>query len=384
MGKIEQLVKSKLLGNDNPNNLVWPITKTQAVYDKTNTDLQTVLDSLGSEIQEIKEINNVTVRYDQVQELTEEQKETARTNIDAGTYSKPNTGIPKTDLSSDVQASLDKADTALQEHQSLANYYTKSETYTKEEVVTQITNAIKGSFVVVASLPTASADTLGKIYLVPSANAQTQNIKDEYITIENGGVYSWEKIGSTAIDLSGYATEQYVDEEVYAKYTKPASGIPASDLASGVQTSLALAESALQPGQTVEVTQENPYIRITITEDTGTVIISSDNRLLLVQKYGSRDYVAVDLYGTSSAGALLGREQSFYVAGGNTNHVLFRNCTGTVASSPVPAGQFFIEIIQKVTTISNRSTDYQYPSAKAVYDAIPEEATNAEVDALFE
>lgn len=34
-------------------------------------------------------------------------------------YNKPNTGIPKTDLSSTVQSSLDKADTALQEHQSL-------------------------------------------------------------------------------------------------------------------------------------------------------------------------------------------------------------------------------------------------------------------------
>lgn len=41
-----------------------------------------------------------------------------------GTYSKPSTGIPKTDLASDVQTSLGKADTALQSHQSLANYAT--------------------------------------------------------------------------------------------------------------------------------------------------------------------------------------------------------------------------------------------------------------------
>lgn len=39
-----------------------------------------------------------------------------------GTYSKPSGGIPKTDLASAVQTSLGKADTALQEHQSLANY----------------------------------------------------------------------------------------------------------------------------------------------------------------------------------------------------------------------------------------------------------------------
>ena len=37
-------------------------------------------------------------------------------------YTKPSAGIPKTDLTSDVQTSLNKADTALQEHQSLAEY----------------------------------------------------------------------------------------------------------------------------------------------------------------------------------------------------------------------------------------------------------------------
>ena len=45
----------------------------------------------------------------------------------AGTYSKPAGGIPKTDLSDSVQASLGKADTALQEHQSLAAYRTAEE-----------------------------------------------------------------------------------------------------------------------------------------------------------------------------------------------------------------------------------------------------------------
>lgn len=48
------------------------------------------------------------------QELTPEQQEQARENIGAGTYTKPNTGIPKTDLETGVQTSLEKADTALQ------------------------------------------------------------------------------------------------------------------------------------------------------------------------------------------------------------------------------------------------------------------------------
>ncbi len=43
-----------------------------------------------------------------------------------GTYSKPSGGIPKTDLASAVQTSLGLADTALQQHQSLAAYRTAS------------------------------------------------------------------------------------------------------------------------------------------------------------------------------------------------------------------------------------------------------------------
>lgn len=44
-----------------------------------------------------------------------------------GLYSKPDDGIPKTDLTSEVQTSLDKADTALQEHQSLEGYVTTTD-----------------------------------------------------------------------------------------------------------------------------------------------------------------------------------------------------------------------------------------------------------------
>lgn len=43
-----------------------------------------------------------------------------------GTYSKPSGGIPKTDLASDVQTSLGKADKALQQHQSLSGYATET------------------------------------------------------------------------------------------------------------------------------------------------------------------------------------------------------------------------------------------------------------------
>ena len=54
-----------------------------------------------------------------------------------GKYTKPNGGIPKTDLESAVQNSLGKADTALQEHQSLADYVKNTDygTYNKAGVL---------------------------------------------------------------------------------------------------------------------------------------------------------------------------------------------------------------------------------------------------------
>ena len=45
----------------------------------------------------------------------------------------------------------------------------------------------------------------GTLYLVPSSDPQTSNIYDEYIWTDNGsGTYSFEKLGTTEVDLSGY------------------------------------------------------------------------------------------------------------------------------------------------------------------------------------
>ena len=48
------------------------------------------------------------------QSLNDSQRTQARTNIGSGTYSKPGSGIPKTDMDSGVNASLDLADSAVQ------------------------------------------------------------------------------------------------------------------------------------------------------------------------------------------------------------------------------------------------------------------------------
>ena len=65
--------------------------------------------------------------------------------------------------------------------------------------------------VVADNLPTASKDTVGKIYFIPHVHGE-KDIYDEYLTIigtEEPTTYYWEKIGNTDIDLSGYAKNNH-------------------------------------------------------------------------------------------------------------------------------------------------------------------------------
>lgn len=94
------------------------------------------------------------------------------------------------------------------------------EVYSKVDV-DALVGAIKSfSYEAVSLLPTASSSTVGKIYLVPSAKAADKNIKDEFITIQDGGSYKWEQIGSTAIDLTGYVTDTDLNAIVATLATK--------------------------------------------------------------------------------------------------------------------------------------------------------------------
>ena len=100
----------------------------------------------------------------------------------------------------------------------LTNYYLKNEVYTKTEVTTLIRGISQFTYQVVSTLPTASADTMRIIYLTPSSSPQAQNVKDEYITIDNGELaetrYTWEQIGSTSINLTNYYTKSETDTAI--------------------------------------------------------------------------------------------------------------------------------------------------------------------------
>ena len=87
-------------------------------------------------------------------------------------------------------------------------YQTKQGVYTKEEVDLMLSLMRQFTYETKASLPEASANTMWKIYLIPSTNSKDGNVKDEFITIAtvDGSTvtYSWEQVGSTTADLTDY------------------------------------------------------------------------------------------------------------------------------------------------------------------------------------
>ena len=170
----------------------------------------------------------------------------------ATAYQKPVGGIPDTDLSAALQADL--ASFITKAVTDLTNYYLKSDTYSKNEVDQLIAAINQFELVSIATLPTASAATMGKLYFVPSADPQTSNVKDEYITLsvtEQGTTtYSWECIGSTSIDLTNYYTKSQTDSAITAALN---TALAAYSTTSQVSTMISTAiNSALQAYATKE------------------------------------------------------------------------------------------------------------------------------------
>lgn len=89
---------------------------------------------------------------------------------------------------------------------------------TPASVKSYVDSAIKGvsqfKYEVVSSLATASASTMGTIYLVSNSGSGS-NSYDEYITVQNGSTYSWERFGTTDLDLTNYTTKSHTHNVTY-------------------------------------------------------------------------------------------------------------------------------------------------------------------------
>lgn len=150
-----------------------------------------------------------------------------------------------TDTVGDLDASLAALVTKVN-----TDYYTKTQIDASVAALEQeIEAAIGIDLVAVDTLPEASADTLRKIYLVPSTNPKSANSKDEFITIDKGAGadprYVWEQIGSTEVDLSNYYTKTEVDTKINDASTLIWAEIATLAKKSAVDASIAVLDASV-------------------------------------------------------------------------------------------------------------------------------------------
>lgn len=157
---------------------------------------------------------------------------------------------------------------------------------TKQYVDSAIAGVNSFEYEVVTALPTASASTMHKIYLMAdSTNKESQDNYDEYITVLTGtSTYTWEKIGNTTLDLSGYVptTRTVNGKALSADITLSASdvGADASGTAAGLVNNLDVTDSAVANQYVSSVSQTDGKItvsRSSLPKAFGKVTVGSTN-----------------------------------------------------------------------------------------------------------
>lgn len=152
-----------------------------------------------------------------------------------------------------------------------------SDVYTKTQVDDIVTSLNQFQYVAVTTLPTASASTMYKIYLVPNSGTGT-NVKDEYITIQNVTIedeeeivtYAWELLGTTEIDLSNYL-QQYSSGSTQWD-TTPTDSSTKAITSGGVYTALAAKQDSLTAGTNVSISNNT----ISATDTTYSAFTGTD------------------------------------------------------------------------------------------------------------
>ena len=133
-----------------------------------------------------------------------------------------------------------------------------------------------------AELPTASADTYHKIYLKTATGSATQNVYKEYITVRSGVqgayTYSWELIGDTAIDLTGYLKTVTVNGKAYSNASGSSIdlGTVVNEIESGNSEQLTATSNVTEGVNKVTITP----VTATVTQATDTLSSDSETALL--------------------------------------------------------------------------------------------------------
>lgn len=201
---------------------------------------------------------------------------------DVGAYTKPSGGIPKTDLTAAVQASLDKADTALQSAPvTSVNTKTGAVTLNASDV-----GALPSTY----TAPVTSVDgKTGAVQIMPTGGTTGQVLTKTasgtaWQTPQAGGAVDSVngQTGTVVLDASDVgALPDTTTAADLGAYVKPSGGIPKTDLASAVQTSLGKADTALQTAPVTSVNGQTGAVTGLAEEWTVQNMTASDTSVTL-------------------------------------------------------------------------------------------------------
>lgn len=166
------------------------------------------------------------------------------------------------------------------------------------------------------------------------------------LTLQNGTEVSFSvaDLVSGLVDETTFNTAiQGLQNNINAKYTKPNTGIPKTDLSNEVQTSLGKADTAIQESDLADYVKNTDYA----TNQKGGVIKTRTD------------------FGTNMTNGFLGAETKNINDYNNASNVMIIG-KGTLEN--VITGKNLETANNKTTTLDENSTDTQYPSAKTVYD----------------
>ena len=226
-------------------------------------------------------------------------------------------------------------------------------------------------------------DTTKKIILTLQSGSTVEFSVADLVSGLQSEITSSNKLSSDLVDDTNNTNKFVSANDITnwnGKYSKPSGGIPDTDLSSAVQTSLGKADTALQTetytGTITSVKMNGTTISSSGEADLGTVITSHQDIS------GKQDIIQYSTMPTASAETIgkiiqyIGTTSNnytngyFYIGTSTTenNETTYSWTALNVQSSQDISGKE--DKSNKVTSMSSSSTDTEYPSAKAVYDAL--------------
>lgn len=240
---------------------------TESTYDPAGGRRQVAFDSDLAAVAKSGSYNDLTSKPTIPSAVTETTVSGWGFTKNTGTYSKPSTGIPETDLASAVQSSLGKADTALQSYtetdpvfsasaaknitaSDITNWNSKANASDIPDVPEWAMAETKPTYTAseVGARPSTWTPTASQVG-APTTTAFNNHVNSTTVHVTEAEKSAW-NAKADASDIPAAVTESTVSGWGFTKnsgtYSKPSGGIPKTDLASAVQASLGKADTALQ------------------------------------------------------------------------------------------------------------------------------------------